>query len=130
MTSPAYINTLIDIRENTYNLRNNSRAEICHKRTSNHDLKSFRHIGSVLWNDLPNNIKSSSSLHIFKYICHTVDTVRSVIVPAVVSLLTLCWRILLTIYPFPRTIYVCGILYVRDYIVQCILQYILFGKRN
>ena len=64
--SPTYINTLIDIRENTYNLRNNSRAEICHKRTSNHGLKSFRHIGSVLWNDLPNNIKSSSSLQIFK----------------------------------------------------------------
>jgi hypothetical protein len=64
--SPSLIKNLLPARTPGYNLRSRSSFSMCHSRTTKYGLNSFKHLGIVIWNDLPVNIRSATDIKVFK----------------------------------------------------------------
>ena len=73
--NPVYLNDLFKIKAVKYDLRNSSILEQPKFNTVKFGYKSVSYYGSKLWNQLPNDVKNSPSLHIFKnrvtHWCHS-----------------------------------------------------------
>ena len=64
--SPAYIVNMFKSKDTGYNLKRSDQLIISHKRTTKYGLKTFKHFGASMWNNLPDSIKCSDNLMSFK----------------------------------------------------------------
>ena len=66
--TPTYINELVTFSTNkTYSLRSQARKDITHKRAHTTYLqKTFSYSSMAIWNQIPTNIRNSSSINMFK----------------------------------------------------------------
>ena len=64
--SPDLMNDVFTLRENKYNLRNFNIFKSENPRTNKYGLETIAYRSGQLWNTLPNNIRQSYSLTIFK----------------------------------------------------------------
>ena len=64
--SPDIMNTIFKLRQNNYNLRNFHAFESQNPRTKKFGLGSIAHRASQLWKNVPEEIRNSPSLLIFK----------------------------------------------------------------
>ena len=64
--SPDIMNTIFKLRQNTYNLRNFHAFESQNPRTKKFGLDSIAYRASQLWKNVPEEIRNSASLLIFK----------------------------------------------------------------
>ena len=64
--SPDIMNTIFKLRQNTYNLRHFHAIESQNPRTRKFGLDSIAYIASQLWKYVPEEIRNSASLLIFK----------------------------------------------------------------
>ena len=64
--SPDIMNTIFKLRQNTYNLRNLHAFESQNPRTKKFCLDSIAYRASQLWKNVPEEIRNSPSLLIFK----------------------------------------------------------------
>ena len=64
--SPDIMNTIFKLRQNTYNLRNFYAFESQNPRTKKFVLDSIAYRASQLWKNVPEEIRNSRSLLIFK----------------------------------------------------------------
>ena len=65
-TAPDYLAEMFNVRETHYDIRNNNQFTLPSFNTITYGKKSFTYYGAKLWNNLPNEIKESSSLSILK----------------------------------------------------------------
>ena len=63
---PSYLHDLLETKETTYSLRDPYLLIQPRVNTVKHGLLSFRYHGAKIWNGLPANIKSASSIKVFK----------------------------------------------------------------
>ena len=63
---PTYLEDLIQIKENFYNMRSSSRLVQPKCKTVTHGLQSFSYKAPKIWNQLPDNYKNTVSLEEFK----------------------------------------------------------------
>ena len=63
---PDIMNTIFKLTQNTYNLRNFHGFESQNPRTKKFGLDTIAYRASQLWKNLPEEIRNSSSLLIFK----------------------------------------------------------------
>jgi len=64
--APQYLQDLFTLRHTNYNLRNSDIKLALPKPRTNYLKRSFSYSGAKLWNDLPQSIRSISSLGQFK----------------------------------------------------------------
>ena len=64
--NPPFINEIFRERENMYNLRNNNEFVIPRIKTVNFGSESIRYRGPQLWFSLPQDIRNTESLSLFK----------------------------------------------------------------
>jgi hypothetical protein len=64
--APEYISDMFQANITPYNLTRKDQLKIEQKRTTKYGLRSFRHLGAVLWNKLPNHIKMTEDINFFK----------------------------------------------------------------
>lgn len=64
--TPRYLQEMFTKNENIYNLRNNEQALKLPKPKTDYMRRSFVYTGAKLWNELPLNIKESTTIHSFK----------------------------------------------------------------
>ena len=64
--SPDIVNDLFKLRENTYNLRNFHIVESKNPRIKKFGLDSIAYRASQLWKNVPEEIRNSTSLPVFK----------------------------------------------------------------
>ena len=64
--NPAFMWDLFKIKETPYNLRGGSKLTLPQTHKVNYGLNALIFRSSLLWNNLPNYIKTSKSLPIFK----------------------------------------------------------------
>jgi hypothetical protein len=64
--SPVYIREMFTPKSSNYNLCRTNQITMFHRRTTNYGLKTFTHLGTSLWNKLPNQLKEANSLKNFK----------------------------------------------------------------
>ena len=64
--SPDIMNTIFKLRQNTYNLRNFHAFESQNYRTKKFGLHSIVYKASQLWKDVPEEVRNSASVLIFK----------------------------------------------------------------
>ena len=64
--SPTFICDMFMIPTHAYNLRSANTLFQSHKRTTNGGLHSFSHVGTNIWNSLPNDLRTISDFKIFK----------------------------------------------------------------
>ena len=64
--APDYLAELFNVRESNYIIRNSDQFTLPKFNTMTFGRKSFTYYGAKLWNNLPNEIKESSSLSSFK----------------------------------------------------------------
>ena len=64
--NPPYLNKLFENKPVKYDLRDSSILKQNKFNTIKYGYKSFAYYGSKLWNELPNDLKMSPSLNIFK----------------------------------------------------------------
>ena len=57
-STPVYIQELLKVKRNNYNLRDSFLLLQTKKRTTNFGLRTFSYFGSKLWNDLENDLKN------------------------------------------------------------------------
>ena len=66
--SPPIMNDILTLDQNAfYNLRSGVTVTIRNISTNKFDFETITTIGAVLWRNLPNDIKKSDSLNIFKH---------------------------------------------------------------
>ena len=66
--SPPIMNDILTLDENaSYNLRSGVTVTRRNIRTNKFGFETITTIGAVLWRNLPNDIKNSDSLNIFKH---------------------------------------------------------------
>ena len=66
--SPPIMNDILTLDENaSYNLRSGITVTRRNIRTNKFGFETITTIGAVLWQNLPNDIKNSDSLNIFKH---------------------------------------------------------------
>ena len=66
--SPPIMNDILTLDENaSYNLRSSVTVTRRNIRTNKFGFETISTIGAVLWQNLPNDIKNSDSLNIFKH---------------------------------------------------------------
>ena len=63
---PDIMNDIFKLRENTYNLRNFNISESQNPRTKTFGLDSIAYRASQLWKNVPEEIRNSTSLPMFK----------------------------------------------------------------
>ena len=64
--SPSFMSELFAIKEMKYNLRNQNALIYKKPCTSSYGMGSISHLGPKIWDQVPNELKSSKSLNIFK----------------------------------------------------------------
>ena len=64
--TPFYLHELFESRSTGYNLRNSEHTLFVPKPRTNYGKRSFSYIGAVLWNVLPQNVRTTCSLSQFK----------------------------------------------------------------
>ena len=64
--TPFYLHELFESRSTGYNLRNSEHTLFVPKPRTNYGKRSFSYSGAVLWNDLPQNVRTTCSLSQFK----------------------------------------------------------------
>ena len=64
--SPDYVSEMFQRQIHQYNVRNNERLVQPHFSTIRHGYNSIRYLGTKIWNSLPNDVKDSQSLNVFK----------------------------------------------------------------
>ena len=64
--SPDIMSDIFKLRENTYNLRNSHMFESQNARTKKFGLDSIAYRASQLWKNVPEEIRNSTSLPMFK----------------------------------------------------------------
>lgn len=64
--NPSYLNDLFTVPTSNYEFRNNSRLLQPKFNTNKFGYKSFRYLGSKLWNLLPPKLKKHSDIYVFK----------------------------------------------------------------
>ena len=64
--SPVYLHDLLVRNENKITFRYNNQVIIPRVRTTTHGLNSFRYSAAKLWNELPDNFRTTSSFSQFK----------------------------------------------------------------
>ena len=66
--SPPIMNGILTLDENaSYNLRSGVTVTRTNIRTNKFGFETITTIGAVMWRNLPNDIKNSDSLNIFKH---------------------------------------------------------------
>ena len=65
-SNPSYLNELFHLKNLPYNLRDQSILKQGEFKGYTYGYKSFTYYGLKLWNNVPNEIKSSNSLYTFK----------------------------------------------------------------
>ena len=63
---PVYLQDLIHIKNNSYSFRYQHIAELPQVRTTSYGLQSFGYAGTKLWNELPAEFRTQSSLNQIK----------------------------------------------------------------
>ena len=66
--SPSYINSIFTSSSSRYNLRRRDNVKIMPNRTSRYGLHSLRHTGGMLWNSLPDELRSAADFKTFKFL--------------------------------------------------------------
>ena len=66
MIGPLYLHDIYIRKETAYDIRNIVVLRLPISKTKKYGLNSIRYQGARLWNSLPNEIKSVSSLSVFK----------------------------------------------------------------
>ena len=64
--SPIYLQDLFVLKNSTYCFRRENTLNIPQVRTTTYGLHSFRYAGATIWNELPNEFRTASSLNQFK----------------------------------------------------------------
>ena len=64
--SPAITADLFHVRQNNYNLRNDSYFAIPNVKSVYHGTKSLSNLGSRIWNFFPDTLKQLVDIHAFK----------------------------------------------------------------
>ena len=64
--SPSFVHSIFPRSDNTYNLRNNPLFRTENIRTTHYGSETLIYRGPKTWELVPNDIKESSSLHVFK----------------------------------------------------------------
>ena len=64
--NPLYINDMFSGKDSRYNLRDNSRLMQPKFNTKRYGYKSFKYLGSKVWNCLPPCVKNVNDLNLFK----------------------------------------------------------------
>ena len=66
--TPAYLNSLVTLKQTKYNLRNRNASILQRQnnRTTSFGLHSFKSVSAKIWADLPNDIKNLSDISSFK----------------------------------------------------------------
>ena len=64
--TPFYLHELFESRSTGYNLRNSEHTLFVPKLRTNYVMRSFSYSGAVLWNELPQNVRTTCSLNQFK----------------------------------------------------------------
>ena len=64
--NPLYINDMFSGKDSSYNLRDNSRLMQPKFNTKRYGYKSFKYLGSKVWNCLPPCVKNVNDLNLFK----------------------------------------------------------------
>ena len=64
--NPLYINDMFSSKDSSYNLRDNSRLMQPKFNTKRYGYKSFKYLGSKVWNCLPPYVKNVNDLNLFK----------------------------------------------------------------
>ena len=64
--SPAITADLFHVRQNNYNLRNDSYFAIPNVKSVYHGTKSSSNLGSRIWNFFPDTLKQLVDIHAFK----------------------------------------------------------------
>ena len=59
--SPSFISDIIEIKHFQYSMRIINSAFIPKARTTKYGLKSFAHGGALVWNSLPNELRTSEN---------------------------------------------------------------------
>ena len=70
-SSPEFIQDLVNMKDNSYNFRYSNTADIPRVRTTRYGLQSFRYTAPKIWNSLPNEVRSYTSLNQFKSFINT-----------------------------------------------------------
>jgi len=65
--NPSFMQILFSSKHVSYNLRNYNLLQLPPPRSTRYGTQSFSFRGSLLWNNLPDNIKSKSSIQSFKF---------------------------------------------------------------
>ena len=63
---PVYMNHLIILNQSNYSTRRPSNLFVPRVNQTTHRLRSFRYQGILLWNSLPEEIKTAANLNTFK----------------------------------------------------------------
>ena len=64
--NPSFMKEIFTERNSGYNLRNISRISLLKPNTNSYEIENATYMGSKLWQELTNDIKTSTSLRIFK----------------------------------------------------------------
>jgi len=70
-TSPVLIHAIVKIKQNSYNVRYNNRADTPHTRTTKYGKKSFSYVAALLWNSLTDQARNLSTFGTFKNVILT-----------------------------------------------------------
>ena len=65
-TAPSYVTELFNLQQSHYEMRDNDKFVLPNYNTISYGKSSLRYFGAKLWNNIPVDIKSSSSLSTFK----------------------------------------------------------------
>ena len=71
--TPDSISELIRLRNSAYNLRGKDMLKLPKVNTTKYELKSWKYYGPKLWNNLSDEIKSSTSYAAFKRMLLDID---------------------------------------------------------
>jgi hypothetical protein len=65
-----YLNDLFVYKDSCYSFRKTNTVEVPQVRTIYHGLLSFRFAGAILWNELPNELRTVSRILIYSTDLH------------------------------------------------------------
>jgi hypothetical protein len=73
--TPFYLHELFESRSTGYNLRNSEHTLFVPKPRTNYGKRGFSYSGAVLWNELPQNVRTTCSLSQFKRAIHNLFSI-------------------------------------------------------
>ena len=67
--SPDYLCNMFTVKDNKYDMRDNSRLIQSRFKSIRYGYNSFKYYGAKVWNELPPDVKSCTTLREFKHMC-------------------------------------------------------------